>query len=81
VERALTPTSLFPTQLRACLSHLPYPENGVYARNGGGGDSLDEGPGSTASVASSCGETTRETQASRTTYYNSQVHGHSNLLF
>lgn len=55
------------SQLRLSVSHLPF-ENSVSNRNG---DSLGEGPGSTASV-SSC-ETTHETQASRTTYYNSQV--------
>ena len=56
------------SQLRLSVSHLPPFENSVSNRNG---DSLGDGPGSTASV-SSC-ETTHETQASRTTYYNSQV--------
>ena len=57
------------SQLRLCVSGLPL-ENSIQNRNGNG-TSIGDGPGSTASV-SSC-ETTHETQASRTTYYNSQV--------
>ena len=54
-------------QVRLAMSGLPL-ENSIPQRNG---TSIGDGPGSTASV-SSC-ETTHETQASRTTYYNSQV--------
>ena len=58
-------------QLRLALSGQPFEISSSILTHNGNGTSLGDGPGSTASV-SSC-ETTHETQASRTTYYNSQV--------